>query len=142
MEEPQQAQKVRKDIAERRHPRRHSRLGIDEGRESVTRKMQTPATAVATRKSAPKDERSRKPTTITLGPRMSASRNAFHPHRRQSQLEGVSCQSRTLSPRPALQLRIVTRRASRKLLNRSQIHENPKYSRSPRGELMRAHARP
>jgi len=142
VEEPQQAQKVREDIAERRHPRRHSRLGTDEGRESATPKMQTPVTAVGTRKSASKDERSRKPTTIALGPRMRASRNAFHPHRRQSQVGGVSCQSRTLSPRLALQLRIATRRKSRKLLIRSQTHENLTYPRSPRGELMRAHARP
>jgi len=37
---------------------------------------------------------------------------------------------------------MATRRKSRKLLNRSQIHENLTYLLSPRGELMRAHARP
>ena len=142
MEGPQQAQKARKDVAERRDQRRHSRLGTDEGRESATPKMQTPATAVETRKSASKDERSRKPMTIALGPRMSASRNAFHPHRRQSQVGGVGCQNRTLSPRPALQLRIAIRRKSRKLLIRFQTHENLTCPRSPRRELMSALARP
>jgi hypothetical protein len=82
MEEPRQVQRMRTEVLERKQLRRHGRPRTDEGRESAIPKIWTPAIAVATSKTAPKDERSRKPTTVETKTKMSSSRNIFHLHPR------------------------------------------------------------